>query len=135
MLSIYYRIWVDAIVLQKISKSESSSWKLLTIIPISALQGLNLLALLFIIRWITNGSMPIVLSVNVSSFRAINTFLGGAFIFFIPFIILNYLLVFYNQCYQNLLRIYTDRNGRLYRNYALITIGIIIIPLLFKLIF
>ena len=135
MLRTYYRIWVDAIVVQKNSKSESGSWKLLTIIPISVLQGLNLLTFLFIVRWLSNGGTPIVLSLNIFSFKAINTFLGGALIFFVPFVILNYLLVFNNNRYQNLLRIYTDSKGRLYRNYALITVGIIVVPLLLKLIF
>ncbi|SDF07362.1 hypothetical protein SAMN05216464_112141 [Mucilaginibacter pineti] len=135
MLRTYYRIWIDAIVIQKKSKSESGSWKLLTIIPISVLQGLNLLTLLFIIRWISNGSTPIVLSLNISGFRAINTFLGGALIFFVFFVILNYLLIFNNNRYQNLLRIYTDSKGRLYRNYALITVGIIVVPMLLKLVF
>jgi hypothetical protein len=135
MLNTYYKIWVDAIVLERSKKGEQGSWKAFTIIPISILQGINLLTLIFLIRILTHKGIPVVLSLNIFRERAINTFFGGALIFFIPFLILNYLLVFYNQRYESLVKIYRDSNGKLYRNYFLWSVGIIVIPLVIKLIF
>lgn len=135
MLNTYYRIWVDAITAERSKKGEQGSWKAFTIIPISILQGINLLTLIFLIRIITHGGVPVVLSLNIFRERALNTFLAGALTFFVPFVILNYLLIFYNQRYNDLLRIYRDSNGKLYRKYFLITIGIIVIPMLLKFIF
>ena len=135
MLSIYYRIWVDAIVAEKAKKGDERSWKAFTIIPMSILQGINLLTFLFLVRIITHGQVPIVLSLNIFRERALNTFLAGALTFFIPFVIINYLLVFYNQRYKLLIKAYNNSEGKLYRNYFLITIGVIVIPLLLKLIF
>jgi hypothetical protein len=135
MLSTYYKIWVDAIVLERSKKGEQGSWKAFTIIPISLLQGVNLLTVIFLIRIITHKGIPVVLSFDIFRERAINTFLAGALTFFIPFVILNYLLVFYNERYQYLLKVYHDSKGKLYRNYFLWSVGIIVIPLVLKLIF
>jgi hypothetical protein len=135
MLETYYRIWVDAITVERSKKREQGSWKLFTIIPMSILQGINLLTFIFLIRIITHGGVPVVLSFNIFRERALNTFFAGALTFFVPFLILNYLLIFYNERYNDLLRIYRDSNGKLYRKYFLITVGIIVIPLLFKLVF
>lgn len=135
MLSLYYKIWVDAITAEKNKKGEDGNWKAFTIIPMSILQGINLLTFLFLLRIITHGDVPIVLSFNIFRERALNTFFAGALTFFIPFLIINYLLVFYNHRYQLLLKTYSSREGKLYRNYFLITIGVIIVPLLLKLIF
>ena len=135
MLNTYYRIWVDAITAERSKKGEQGSWKAFTIIPMSILQGMNLLALIFLIRIITHGAVPVVLSLNIFRERALNTFLAGALTFFAPFVIFNYLLIFYNQRYNDLLRIYPDSNGKLYRKYFFITIGLIVVPMLLKMIF
>lgn len=135
MLSTYYKIWVDAIVLEKSKKGDEGNWKAFTIIPISLLQGINLLTLIFVFRIFTHGSVPVVLSFDIFRERALNTFISGALTFFIPFVILNYLLVFYNHRYIDLLKIYNDSKGKLYRNYFFITVGVIVVPLIFKLIF
>ncbi|MEZ2334487.1 hypothetical protein AB6735_02595 [Mucilaginibacter sp. RCC_168] len=135
MLDTYYRIWVDAITVERSKKGDQGNWKAFTIIPMSILQGINLLTFIFLIRIITHGGVPVVLSFNIFRERALNTFLAGALTFFVPFVILNYLLIFYNQRYNDLIRIYRDSNGRLYRKYFLITIGVIVIPLVLRLVF
>src|ERR1700754_4493926 len=125
MLSIYYKIWVDAIVSEKAKKGDQGNWKAFTIIPMSILQGINLLTFLLLIRIITHGEVPIVLSMNIFRERALNTFLAGALAFFIPFVIINYLLVFYNERYKLLMKEYKNNEGKLYRNYFFITVGVI----------
>ncbi len=135
MLSIYYKIWVDAIVSERAKKGDQGSWKAFTIIPISILQGINLLTLIFVIRIITNKGIPVMLSMGMFRERAINTFFVGILTFFVPFVILNYLLIFYNERYQNLIKKYNDKQGKLYRNYFFWSAGVIVIPLLLKLIF
>lgn len=53
MLSIYYKIWVDAITQERAKKGEDGKyWKTFTIIPISLIQGGNLLTLLFFLRFL-----------------------------------------------------------------------------------
>jgi hypothetical protein len=126
---------VDAIIYEKAKKKKDSGWQLFTIIGISFLQGLNLLAILFIFRWLTHGEMPILLPMRIFNMAAFNSFCAIALIFLLPFAILNYLLIFYNRRYQKLINIYPDKGGKLYRNYFIVSVGIIVVPVVFKILF
>lgn len=133
MLSIYYKIWVDAITQERAKKGTDGNWKAFTIIPISLIQGVNLLTFLFILRFFTD--IPILFTIDLTRDKAINAFIAGLFVFFIPFVILNYLLIFYNDRYNKLMNLYPSRGSKIYRNYVLISLGIIVIPFVLKLIF
>lgn len=135
MLSMYYKIWVDAITLEKSKRGKDINWKTITLISISVLQGLNLLVLLYLLRLLSHHKMPVLLPVNIFNMYLLNGFVSIILTFFIPFVILNYLLIFYNNRYMALLKSYNDSNGKLYRAYFLWSIGIIVIPILFNLIF
>jgi hypothetical protein len=134
MLSIYYKIWVDAITQERAKKGEDGKyWKSFTIIPISLIQGVNLLTLLFFLRFFTD--IPILFTLDLTRDKAINGFIAGLLVFFIPFVLLNYLLIFYNNRYNKLMNLYPAKDSKLYRNYVLISLGIIVIPFVLKLIF
>lgn len=135
MLSLYYRIWADAITSEKKKRAKDSEWKLFTMIIISLMQGLNLLALLFIFRWLSHGEMPILLPVHIFNMTAINGFCAIFLVFFLPFVLLNYLLILYDNRFQQLITRYPGTKGKLFRNYCLISIGIIVVPIVFKTIF
>ncbi|MFS2189073.1 hypothetical protein ACCC92_20520 [Mucilaginibacter sp. Mucisp84] len=134
MLSIYYKIWVDAITQERAKKGEDGKyWKAFTIIPISLIQGVNLLTLLFFLRFFTD--IPILFTLDLTRDKAINAFIAGLLVFFIPFVLLNYLLIFYNNRYNKLMNLYPAKDSKLYRNYVLISLGIIVIPFVLKPIF
>ena len=135
MLNLYYRIWADAILFEKSKRGKGVNWKTITLIAISSLQGLNLLVLLFLLRWLSHGRMPILLPVSIFNMSALNNACAIILIFFAPFLILNYLLVYYNNQYLEIIKKYSYRNGKLYRSYFLWSLGVIIIPIVFKLVF
>lgn len=135
MLNLYYRIWADAILFEKLKRGKDINWKTITLIAISLLQGLNLLVLLFLLRWLSHGRMPILLPMGIFNMSILNSACAIVLIFFVPFVILNYLLVYYNNKYLEIINKYPYRNGKLYRNYFLWSLGIIIIPIVFKLVF
>ncbi|MBS1524034.1 MAG: hypothetical protein JST19_00205 [Bacteroidetes bacterium] len=136
MLSVYYKIWVDAIKVTQSSKSEGKNWKIFTIIPISLLMGINLATVLIWIRAFSYRKFVVVLPVNIFDLNAINTFISLALTFFAPFVILNYLLIFNRERYSMLLKIYRpERSGKRYFWYAGISVGILVVPYLLKLIF
>jgi len=135
MLSIYYKIWADAILFEKSKRGKDVNWKTITIIAVSLLQGLNLFVLLFILRWLTHKQLPILLPVSIFNMSALNSACAIILIFFAPFVILNYLLIYYNNKYLEIIRRYPDRKGKLYRNYFLWSLGVIVIPVVFKLVF
>jgi hypothetical protein len=52
--------------------------------------------------------------------------------YFIPFFLLNYLVIFYDQRYEKLVKVYKNTNGKLYRKYTLISLGLLTVPLILK---
>lgn len=133
MTNIYYEIWADAIRATK--KMDSDQWKVATLIPMSILHGVNLLAILFLLRAILGRQWPLFVPVKIFNDVLLNDAVSIVSTFIIPFLILNYLLVFSNDRYQRIIRFHKGMNGRLYKLYILISIGIIVIPFALKLIF
>lgn len=133
MTNIYYEIWADAI--KTTQKKDSKQWKVATLVPMSILHGVNLLAVLFFLRVVLGRNWPLFVPVKIFNDVILNDAVSVVLTFIIPFMILNYLLVFSNDRYQRIIHSYKGRNGRLYRLYILVSLGIIVIPFAFKLIF
>ena len=133
MPNIYYQIWADAI--QATKKKNSAEWKVTTLMPVSVLEGINLLSLLLLLRIISGGKLPVVMAVELTHISIMNYALGILLTFFVPFVLINYLLIFYNNRYQKVIRFHKGQNGRLYIRYILIILGVIVVLLVFKLIF
>jgi hypothetical protein len=129
MRRLYYSIWADAITAARASRAEASSWKAFTLVPISLLMGLNLLTLFIWLKKLINHYLPLYLPVHIFSANLINDFIAILLTLFVPFLLLNYLLIFVNDRYQQILATYPGQNGKLYRKYVLITLGILAIPL------
>src|SRR6202012_2839039 len=123
MLSAYYKLWVDAIVSEKNKKGRGTTWKAFTIIPISILMGINLLTLLYWTSKLTHYQLPVVLIVGIFNARLLNIYISAILMYFIPFLLLNYLVIFYNSRYKELIKSYQDNKGKWYRNYALMSLG------------
>ena len=135
MLGLYYKIWVDAIGIEKSKKTQKQNWKAYAIIPISLLQGVNLFTFFYWMKIWVNKNLPLVLGVNIFNARPINSFISIVITFFIPFVILNYLLIFSNNQYEGLIKKYEAQDGKLYRKYVLLTLGIAIIPIIIQVLF
>ena len=133
MTNIYYQIWADAIRATK--KMDADQWKVATLIPMSILQGVNLLAILFLLRWILGRQWPLFVPVKIFNDVILNDAVSVVLTFIVPFLILNYLLIFSNDRYQRIIRFYKGMNGQLYKLYVLISLGIIVVPFVFKLVF
>ena len=73
--------------------------------------------------------------VGIFSARPLNGFISVIITFFIPFVLLNYLLIFNKDRYKKLIEKYGPGDGKLYKKYALLTIGIAIIPVVIKVMF
>jgi hypothetical protein len=135
MLSIYYKIWADAIRLTKSSKSEGKNWKIFTIIPISALMGINLVTIFLWIRAFSHRKFTVILPVKIFNLSPVNTAISILITFFVPFVILNYLLIFDRERYNGLLKTYKSKSGKIYLWYIALTLGIFAAPYVLKWIF
>jgi len=132
MFRLYYRIWVDAIVFEQSKKSQKRSFKFYTLIPISLLQGINLFTFFYWMKVLVNRNLPLFFGVDIFNARPINGFISILLTLFIPFVILNYLLIFSNDKYVDLIKKYPYQKGKLYRRYVLNTMGIFIIPIIIQ---
>jgi hypothetical protein len=130
MLDLYYKIWVDAIAATKAKKAEVASWKLYTLAPMSFLPGINLFTFFLWMKTLVNHRLPLFLPINIFDYRLVNDFISIVVTLFAPFIILNYLLIFSNERYRRLLKQYPAYKGKLYKKYALISLGLLVIPVL-----
>jgi hypothetical protein len=135
MLSLYYKIWADAIAVTKASKTEGKSWKAFTLIPISVLMGTNLLTLLLWIRVLSHKEFLVIFPVGIFKVIPLDIFISVIITYFLPFVILNYLLIFNNERYNELIKIYKAHSGKIYLWYIALTLGILAVPYVLKLIF
>jgi hypothetical protein len=108
MFGLYYKIWVDAIVATRAKRAEAANWKPFTIVPISLLMGVNLLTFFVWMKSLVNRNLPLFLPVNIFDYRLINDFISIVTTLFIPFVIFNYLVIFSNNRYEQLLNTYPD---------------------------
>jgi len=129
ILNLFYKIWVDAIVYEKTKHGDIRNWKPYTLIPISVLQGINLLTVFF---WLNALDIKLDIFIDFKLFpgEMLNGFLSGFLTLFLPFIVLNYLLVFRGKKYDDLIQKYNYRRGKLYLIYFLATIFIFILPII-----
>jgi hypothetical protein len=131
-MNLYYKIWVDAIFSMRKKKIEASNWKLYTIIPISLLMGINLFTFFYWMKVIVNKNLPLFFGVDIFKARPLNAYISVIITFFVPFVILNYLLIFNNERYDDLTKKYEANNGNLYKKYILYSIGLMIIPIIIQ---
>lgn len=135
MLSVYYKIWIDAIKFTQTKTGKTGNWMLATIIPISIFQGINLLTILLWLRAFSKKELLVIFPLHIFNVGPVNSFISVIVTYFVPFVILNYLLIFYNRKYNELMKRYRARNGKRYLGYALISIGICVAPMILKRIF
>ncbi|MCR8556078.1 hypothetical protein KXD93_00405 [Mucilaginibacter sp. BJC16-A38] len=134
-MTLYNRIWADAIISQKAKKAEHTSWKLYTLIPLSLIMGINLFTFFYWMRVIVDRNLLLYMPVNVFNAHPLNSFISIVITFIIPFVLLNYLVIFNNDQYNEVLKKYHDEGGRLYRKYVWYSLGIAIIPIVVKVMF
>ncbi len=116
-MNIYYKFWTDAITRFKNHHPNDSDWKAKLLIMNSFINGLNFWVVLL---WLKYFKIYDVELLKIDFFPG--TILDKAFAFIIefvlPFLVLNYLLVFHNNRYQSILEKYN--NGYWTTNYSII---------------
>lgn len=133
-MNLYYKIWADAISKAQKNKTENNGWKLMPLISISILMGINLLAI-FLLLHAFNHRLLLLFPVHIFYTTGYNTGISVIITYVLPFVILNYLLIFSNNQYQVISQKYRSSKSNIYKKYALISIGTVAIPVLLKVMF
>lgn len=134
-MNLYYKIWIDAIISTQRSRIESANWKLFTLLPISLLMGINLFTIFYWMKTIVNKNLPLFFGIDIFNARPLNGYISIVITFFVPFVILNYLLIFSNNKFELLTKRHEVSNGKLYKKYTLWSLGVLIIPIIIQKLF
>lgn len=128
MTNLYYNLWVDAIRFETEKHGSFRNWKPYVMAGITFCQGLNLATILFwMSTWI---KMRFFIPVNLFPGTILDGAISGLVTLFLPFLIINYLLIFKNRKYERLLKKYHHKNGKRYIAYFIISFGAFVIPIL-----
>ena len=129
MKNLLYKLWVDAIVFERSNNKGIRNWKIYTLIPMSLYQGLNVFTVLF---WLSffGVKMEIFLVFDIFPGKMLDGALSGLLTLFLPFIILNYLLIFHRKRYEKLIEKYIYKKGKYYKTYAVASVIIGVLPLI-----
>jgi len=124
MLSLYYKTWMDIIVVKRAHNKKMKGWIGFTFFIMTFFQGINLFVVLILLKKFLPPNFPIYVNVKFFHNDELDSFCSGLFTFFLPFIILNYLLIFRNRRYGNLIKKYHNSVGKLFLSYMLVTAGL-----------
>ena len=125
MKNIYYSIWVDAIVNIERNPKHKKDWKFFSMLYMTLLNALNLGVVLMLLSYFLNVKV-ILVRISMFSGELLNSFISFIIQFALPFIVLNYVLIFFRNRYKGLIKKYTDKKGKLFAIYLLSSIGVFI---------
>ncbi len=123
-MSLYYKIWVDGIVKLRSRPQNAGLWKFFAMTFTSMAMALNLVFILFILSdlGITTGILKI--SVNLFLGTRLDAFVSFFISYLLPFLLINYFLIFYKEKYKKLINRYPYYGGKLYMRYFVSSMGV-----------
>ena len=128
-MKLYYRIWVDCITRLRSIEANKDNWQTKGIISMSTAMTFNFVLLMVIIQ--KNILDYYFYEINIPFFSGfLNYILTILILFFLPCVIINYLLIFRNKRYEKLLKKYPYSNGKFIVAYILISMFLPIVLLL-----
>lgn len=134
----YYRLWSDAINWARSSIRTIGVWKMLTLGLITLAMSFNIGILCLAIEQVAGNKILIFhLKVQVTKSQSINGFLGATLLFYLPPLLINYFLIFYQEKWKEIRKTYPHKNGKMYKRYVMISVVLpiwvlIIIGLIYK---
>ena len=128
MLKFYYGLWVDTITkIQSIPKNKGM-WEFYSISFISMAMALNLWFVTFLLMLHLNIVIPFLpLRLDIFPGNKLDAFLGFFISYLFPMLLINYLLIFKNRKYLELVKSYKPQNGKLFLKYFIGSLLLIIL--------
>lgn len=130
MLKLYYRIWVDAITKMRSLPKNAGVWKFYSMSFISTAMTLNLFVILIFLKDIGLTQKVAKFHFNFFSNSKFDGFLSFLFSYFLPFLLINYFLIFYKDRYKELIKQYKPNDGKLFIKYFFGSLGLLFVYVL-----
>lgn len=125
MLKTYYLICVDAIV--KAKKIDKRNWKFATIMYLSTFLSLFFMSLIIILEKFLPNDFNYSIFTKSQLNDMIYVKIQAILLFFVPMLLINYLLIFFNNRYEILMLKYKHSNGNYITGFMLSSIALVII--------
>ena len=94
MSNLYYRIWVDGILKIKENPLRKEDWKWMIQAYVGIAMALNFVLILFLINYLGFTNKMLILEFEILPFKKINSFLRFFVSYMLPFLTINYYLIF-----------------------------------------
>lgn len=104
-----------------------NDWKAYTLIFMSMSMALNLVFVLFILAEIKITDKIFIIPIDIFPGTKIAAFVSFFISYLLPFLLINYYLIFYKEKYKAILLKYKYRNGKLFLSYFFGSIGVMIL--------
>lgn len=122
-MNLYYKIWVDCILKARSRPQNRKDWKIYTLIFMSMAMAINLMLLSAILERHIFHSNWYKLDIDIFPGTKLDAFVSFFILFLLPPLLLNYLLIFRRNRYENIIkRGYKYYNGKLFVGYFLTSI-------------
>lgn len=125
MLKIYYLICVDAIV--KTKEVNNHNWKFATIMYLSAFSSLYFMSLIVILEKLFPNDICFSIFTASQLKDLAYVKMQAVLLYFVPMLLLNYLLIFFNNRYERLLLKYKSSRGKYITWFMLSSIALVLI--------
>lgn len=126
-MKLYYEIWTDCITKARSLPKNKSDWKLYTLLFMSMAMALNLVFILFILAEVKVTDKFFIIPIDIFPGTKFDAFISFFISYLLPFLIINYFLIFYKEKYKAILLKYKYRNGKLFLAYFFGSIAILIL--------
>lgn len=120
---IYYKIWVDCLVRMRAQEANANNWKEKSMIAMSIAMTCKFFILMTIFERYVVGSLFYEINISFLS-EGVNDILSILLLFFLPCVIINYLLIFRKKKYEKLIEKYPYHNGKLAATYIVLSIAL-----------
>jgi|SRR5690606_3344086 len=127
-MNLYYKIWVDCILKAQSQPQNKDNWKLFTMIFMSMTMAINLWFITFVLMEHFKYSIPFFpLKIGVFQGTRIGSFVNFFVSYLLPFLVLNYFLIFYKRKYEKLIEVFPYRKGKLFIAYFFGSLAIVLL--------
>lgn len=119
-MTLYYKIWTDCILRAKSIRTNKQNWRQMTMIFMTLSMTLNFMLIMTILQKHILDNYFYHLDFDILPQRLSNV-LSFILLFVCPATIINYLLIFRNDRYKELIKKYRYHDGKLFLTYFLIS--------------
>jgi len=125
-MKLYYRIWVDCISRLRSIDINKNNWKLTSMFAMSVAMTFNFVLFMSVFQKEVLGYY--FYEFNIPNFTGYENYISTILVlYFLPCIIINYLLILHGKRYEKLLEKYPYKNGKLFATYFTISLFLPII--------